>query len=148
MEFIGVSIKSAPGPPRVLSIDQTGYIDAARKLPLSISHGKFVSVRAAFSWLSHSRPDLCSAKNRAAQVTASTFREEHVKEMNKAIKPANATMSLSVMDAPLEKETLHLRVYANASFAAKDDLSSQPVHIVLRCDGHSRCHFMTYSSRK
>jgi len=37
MEFIGVSIKTAPGPPRVLSIDQTGYIDAARKLPLSIS---------------------------------------------------------------------------------------------------------------
>jgi len=37
MEFIGVSIKTAPGPPRVLSIDQTGYIDAARKLPFSIS---------------------------------------------------------------------------------------------------------------
>ena len=148
MEFIGVSIKTAPGPPRVLSIDQTGYIDAARKLPLSISYDKFVSLRAAFAWLAHSRPDLCCAINRAAQVTASTFRKEHIKELNKAIKHANATKTLSLMYAPLDKETLHLLVYADASFASNDDLSSQLGYIVLLCDGHSRCHVMTYSSRK
>jgi len=142
MEFIGVSNKTAPGPPRVLSIDQTGYIDAARKLPLSISYDKFVSVRAAFAWLAHSRPDLCCAINRAAQVTASTFREEHIKELNEAIKHANATKTLSLMYAPLDKD------YADASFASNDDLSSQLGYIVLLCDGHSRCHVMTYSSRK
>jgi len=56
--------------------------------------------------------------------------------------------TLSLMYAPLDKETLHLRVYANASFASNDDLSSQMRYIVLLCDGHSRCHVMTYSSRK
>jgi len=49
MEFIGVSIKTAPGPPRVLFIDQKEYIDKARKPPLSIIHEKFVSMRAAFA---------------------------------------------------------------------------------------------------
>jgi len=49
MEFIGVSIKTAPGPPPVLSIDQAGYIDAAGKLRLGISYDTFVSVRAAFA---------------------------------------------------------------------------------------------------
>ena len=59
MQFIGVSIQTAPGPPRVLAIAQTGYIDAARQLLMSISYENFVSVCAAFAWLSHSRPDLC-----------------------------------------------------------------------------------------
>ena len=107
-----------------------------------------MSVRAAFTWLAHSRPDLYCAINRAAQVTTSTFREEHVKVLNKAIKHANATKTLSHMYAPLEKETLHLCVYADSSFASNDDLSSQLGYIVLLCDGHSRCHVMTYSSRK
>jgi len=148
MDFIGVSIKTAPVPPRVLSIDRTGYIDAARKLLISISYDKFVLVRAAFAWLAHSRPDLCCAINRAAQVSTSKLHEEHVKELNKATKHAKATKTLSPMYSPLEKETLHLFVYADACFASNDDLSSQLGYIVLLCDGHSRCHVMTYSSRK
>jgi len=132
----------------VLSIDKTGYVDAARKLPLIISYDKFVSVRAAFAWLAHSRPDLCCAIYRATQVTASTFREKLIKELNKAIKHANATKTFSLMYAPLDKETRHLRFYADASFASNDDLSSQLGYIVLLCEGHSRCQVMTYSSRK
>jgi len=82
--LIGVSIKTAPCLPRVLSIGQTGYMQSARKLPLCISYETFASVRAAFAWLAHSRPDLCCTKNRSAQVTTSTIREAHVKELNKA----------------------------------------------------------------
>ena len=98
--------------------------------------------------MANSCPDLCFVINRAAQVTASTFREEHIKELNKAIKHANATKTLSLTYPPLDEETLHLRVYADAFFASSDDLSSQLGYIVLLCDGHSRCHVMTYSRRK
>ena len=107
-----------------------------------------MSVRSAFAWLAHSRPELCCAINRDAQVTTSTFREKHLKELNQVIKHANATQTLSLMYAPLEVETLHLGVYADASFASNDYLSSQPAYIVLLCDGHSRCHVMNFSSSK
>jgi len=77
-------------------------------------------------------------------VTTSTFREEHIKELNKAVMHANATETLSLMYAPLEKDTLHLLVYAEASFASNDNVSSQLGYIVLLCDRHSRCHVRTY----
>ena len=50
--------------------------------------------------------------------------------------------------APLDKSTLHLSVYAHASFAGNDDLSSQLGFIILLCDKENRSHVLDYSSKK
>jgi len=78
--FIGVSVRTIPGPPRSFILDQTLYIDTLSRLPLSVGFTDFVRARAAFAWLAHGRPDLCCAINRAAQVTEALLSERHVKE--------------------------------------------------------------------
>jgi len=92
---------------------------------LDTSFETFVSARATLAWVAHSRPDLCCAINRAAQVTSTSFCNRHIQEFNKAVKYAKATKELGLSYSHLDKDSLHLRVYADASFASNDDLSSQ-----------------------
>ena len=146
--FIGVSVRTLLGPPRSFTLDKTVYIDALSRLPLAVGFTDFVRARAAFAWLAHGRPDLCYAINRAAQVTEALLSERHVKEYNKAVKHAKSTRSLVLRYGPLERASLHLRVYADASFASNDDMSSQLGFIALLCDGADRCHLLTYASKK
>jgi len=148
INFIGVSVRTIPGPPRYFILDQTLYIDTLSRLPLSVGFTDFVRARAAFAGLAHGRPDLCCAINRAAQVTEALLFERHVKEYNKAVKHAKSTRSLVPHYGPLERVSLHLRVYADASFASNDHMSSQMGFIVLLCDGADRCHVLTYASKK
>lgn len=87
-EFVGVSIKTLPGEARSFTLSQETYVDAATKQRLDIDYSTFVSVGSGFAWLAHSRPDLCCAINCSAQVTAASFCERHVHDLNKAIKKA------------------------------------------------------------
>lgn len=48
----------------------------------------------------------------------------------------------------VDVDSLHLRVYADASFATNEDLSSQLGYVVLLCDETDRCHLLDYTSRK
>lgn len=48
----------------------------------------------------------------------------------------------------MDRETLHLRAYSDASFANNDELSSQRGYIVLLSDGDNNCHVLSYSSKK
>lgn len=74
--------------------------------------------------------------------------EHHVKEVNRAVKLSQATKALALIYIPLEKESLHLRVYADSSFASNYDMYSQLGSILLLCDSADRCHIRTYSSKK
>ena len=49
---------------------------------------------------------------------------------------------------PLDLDTLHLRVYSDASFASNDDSTSQLGYIILLCDANDRCHVLSFSSKK
>jgi len=49
---------------------------------------------------------------------------------------------------PLEQDSIHLRVYADASFSSNDDLSSQLCYIILLCDRDAKFHVLAYSSKK
>lgn len=147
-EFLGVRIRTLLRPARHFTLSQPEYIKLVRTMPIDITYDTFVSTRAAFAWLGHSRPDLCAAINRAAQVSAKTFAKRHVQELNKAIKYARSTEDLVLSYRPLDRSTLHLRVYADASFASNDDNSSQLGFIILLCDAADRCHVLAYSSKK
>eukprot|EP00170_Pyropia_yezoensis_P002751 contig_11549_g2756 len=147
-EFLGVCVRTLSKPSRHFSLSQPEYVTLVHKMPLDVTYDKFISTRAAFSWLAHSRPDLCAAINRAAQVSAKTLAKRHVQELNKAIKYAKSTADLVLSYFPLDWSTLHLRVYADASLASNDDYSSQLGFIILLCDAADCCHVLAYSSKK
>jgi len=122
MNSIGVSIKTVLGPGRTFKIDQLSYIEAATTLQLDTDCDTFVPARAAFVWIAHCRPDLVCAINRAARVTVFSFLARRIKEINKAIKYATVTKTLVLSYPPLEQDSLHLRVYADAAFASNDEI--------------------------
>ena len=140
VDSAGVAIKTKSEPERILSLGQERYVEAAAMLPLDTSFETFVSARATLAWVAHSRPDLCCAINRVAQVTSTSFCKRHIQEFNKAFKYAKATKELGLSYSHLYKDSLHLRVYADASFASNDDLSSQLEYIALLCDDRDGCH--------
>jgi len=43
---------------------------------------------------------------------------------------------------PLDQDSIHLRVYADASFSSNDDLSSQLCYIILLCDRDAKFHVL------
>ncbi|GAB0494020.1 hypothetical protein MMPV_005309 [Pyropia vietnamensis] len=88
---------------------------------------------------------MCRAINRAAQVTEAMFAERHIKASNKATKHARATKDLILRYDSLERESLDVRVYDDASFASNDNLSSQLGYVVLLRDGTDRCNVLTYA---
>jgi len=117
-------------------------------MPHDVSFDKFRSVRAALSWLCHSRPDICCDVNRACQVTDKSFELRHVKALNKTIRRVRATMDFALKYRPLDMQSLHMRVYSDASFASNDDHSSQLGYIILLSDKDGTSHVLAYCSKK
>jgi len=143
LEFIGVSVQTLPGASRPLTLDQVAYIDSLTRFSSSNSHEGFVTARARLEWLPHGLPDVCCAINRAAQVTKVLFSERHIMEGKKAVKHAKATKDFIWTYTKLERESLHLRVYADAFFSSKDDLSSLLDFVALLCDSEDRYHVLS-----
>jgi len=149
MEFVGVRVTSTPAPaPRTFTLDQGQYAATLTPLPLDASYKRFTSVRAAVAWLGHTRPDLCCAINKAAQVSEATCEQRHVRALNAAVKAARARQGLGLQYPPLDTTSLRLRAYADASFATNDDHSSQLGFLILLADASGRAHVLSFSSRK
>jgi len=148
MEFVGVQVKTSRRLPRTFTLDQTAYVASLTLLTTGASYERFTSVRAAVAWVGHTRPDLGCAINKAAQVSKATYEPRHVNALNKAIRAAQASPSLELHYPPLDRTTLQLRAYADASFATNDDQSSQLGFIILLVDGRGRAHVLSFSSRK
>lgn len=81
-------------------------------------------------------------------MTAESFCERLIQELNKAVKYAHDTKDLLLTYGPLDRETLHIRADADASFANNEDLSSQLEYIMMLYDGSNNCHLPSYSSKK
>ena len=153
VEFLGVSIltrwtENDGINRRCFKLGQPEHLSKVLKVPLDISFHRFRSVRASFGWLSHSRPDVCCAVNRAAQVTQETFAKRHIEELYKAVLRVRSSMDLFLRYEPLDISTLHIRAYVDASFATNDDHSSQLGYVILLCDAMDRCHFLDFASKK
>ena len=69
-------------------------------------------------------------------------------ELNQAVSHIRTTKNLALPYGSLDRETLHLRAYTDASFATNDDHSSQLGFVVLLCDAEDRCHILDFASRK
>lgn len=147
-EFVGVTVSTSTGQPRVLSLGQPVYADRLTLLPKDATFKAFASVRASAAWLTHTRPDLSCAVNKLAQISEQAFGPDAVRSLNALIKRAKAGRDLALCYPALERGALRLRVYADASFAGNPDLSSQLGFVILLCDTSGRSHVLSYGSRK
>eukprot|EP00171_Calliarthron_tuberculosum_P023132 IDg23132t1 len=148
--FLGIRMKTndLSDGSRSIDLHQPEYLAKLSEIPSDVSYERFRSVRACVAWLSHSRLDLCCSINRAAQVTSTSFKLRHVKELNKAIRYAKSSIGVHLRYPELKESKMHLRTYADSSFATNDDGSSQLGYLILLCDLKNDCHIISYSSRK
>lgn len=100
------------------------------------------------AWVGYTRHDALHAIDRAAQVTPKTFISEKIKTFNSTIRQLKASAGRCLFYSSVSKDSLHIRVYADASFAGNDDLSSQLGFIIRLCDSSHRAHVLECSSKK
>ncbi len=70
---------------------------------------------------------------------------------NTAVNYLVESRGLSLQMLKLDKGSLHVRAYANASFATNHNLTSQVEYIVLLCDKYDNActlHYASYKSRR
>lgn len=115
---------------------------------VDVSFGQFRRERALVSCMANTRPYISSTANRAAQVTEKTYGASKGKELNKGVRMVTNTAYILLRFEKLNFATVHLRVYADSSFATNDDLSSQLGYIVLLWDGEDQRHLLDYASRR
>lgn len=131
-----------------ISLGQPYFARNLTQSSTDIAFEEFRRCRALFSWLGNTRPDIAFAANKAAQVSEKTFCRDKVRALNRAINSVQKSKTQILRYAPLDHHSLELRVYADASFACNDDLSSQLGFIILLCDNMNRAHVLDYASKK
>ncbi len=148
MRFAGTYIESQNDRAH---IHQKSYIERLITLELDADYFSLRSVRAQLTWMIHTRPEICVGVNKLSQITEETFSLDSIKEYNKVVKYLKKTASQGILLQKLDPNSLHLRVYSDASFASNLDLSSQLGFIVLLCDRNLKAnilHFASYKSKR
>ncbi len=102
-------------------IHQRAYIDRLKRLPPDADFAQLRRARAQLSWLAQSRPDFCVIASKLAEVTETTFKRKHINIFNNAIDYLFESRDLSLHIRKLDLESLHIRAFADASFATKHD---------------------------
>lgn len=118
-EFFGTYLRSQEY--GSFTVDQTSYCKKIKQclVPDDATFQLFRSNRATFAWIGHTRPDMCCLINRAAQVTEATFSKDEIRELNKGIGAVCNSSDVCLKYLLLDKATLHMRVYTDASFCHK-----------------------------
>lgn len=132
-------------------IVQTNYISKLCKLPKVCSFKEYSSLRAKLLWLTQTRPDITCAIAIATQVTEERFnlaQKEKIKDLNAAVSHIQKTKKLSLKFPELDRASLQMRVYTDASFASNYDLSSQLGYLVFLADKNNLAHLISWSSHK
>lgn len=148
MEFAGVRVSTAKDKEYRYELDQVPYVKNLKPLPMDASFAQFASARASLAWLGHTRPDLCCGINKLAQVSEATYGSTAIKFYKRLKKKAEANQAMTLKYPRLDVSTLHLRAYADSSFANNYDSSSQMGFIILLCDSTGRAHVLNFASRK
>ncbi len=132
-------------------IHKRAYIDRLKKLSRDANFIHLRRSRAQLSWLVHSRPNISVTESKLAQVTEDTFEHNHVNMFNNAVHYLLESRELSLRMHKLDGKTLHIRAYADASFATNNNMTPQLGYIVLLCDNlENACvlHYASYKSRR
>lgn len=131
-------------------VHQREYIEKL-KLITPTSWTQFTSTRAKLMWLTHTRPDICCSVAKATQVTKEKFETsdgQYGKDLNKVVKALRSTAGKCLHYPKLDKTTLRIQCYSDASWANNEDGSSQMGYIIFLTDATGACQPITWSSHK
>lgn len=143
--FAGIQVETTS---KGIRLHQERYALAIKTLPAEASFRDFRSSRQKLQWLVHTRPDIACGVNKATQVTEAKFAARHIEQLNKIISHVHKHPARGLLQQKLDMATLHLRMYADSSFADNEDLSTQLGYIVLICDASNKCNVLHFSSHK
>ena len=147
-EFAGVQIETLP---EEFQIYQTRYIENLKPLAKYANFSNCRSFRAQLSWVANTRPDIACAVAKSAQVTEEQFtadKKEYIRYLNAILKRLRKVPHLPLRYPRLDKNSLHLQVYTDASYATNTDKSSQLGYIIFLRDSTGQCQPMHWSSHK
>lgn len=144
--FFGTQVSTIK--PGEFFLSQSHYMKSLTTLPKDADITQFRRARSMLAWTLHCRPKYACIVNKSAQVTEKTLSKKHINDLNRAIRDAQQNPSRGLTFAKLDIDTVHLRVYADASFASNDDLTSQLGFLILLCDDENKFHVLDHSSRK
>lgn len=147
--FAGMQIDTKVGE---FHVHQKRYID--KLTPLSTGATTFAqyrSFRVKLAWITNTRPDITCAVAKAVQVTEKQFSAAPgacVKALNAIHKHLRTVPDLPLRFPKLDRKTLQLRVYSDASFASNTDGSSHLGYIIFLTDASGTCQPLYWSSHK
>lgn len=133
---------------RPYSISQSAYIEHLSNLATCCTYEDFDSQRQNIARITHTRPDIYCAVSFAAQVTAKTFMESHVKDLNNLALYLKSTSASHMKFPELDQESLYLLCNADSSFANLRDSSTQLGYIIVLADKSNKCSIISYCSYK
>jgi Reverse transcriptase (RNA-dependent DNA polymerase) len=134
-----------------ISVSQSQYLSSLKPLPTDASYEDFRSSRMKLMWMIHTRPDVAYCAATASQVTLdqwTTSSGAAIRRLNATIKRLRSSPEEAMRFPKLDRRTLRICVFSDASFANNEDMSSQMGYIVFLIDGENRCATMSFKSVK
>jgi hypothetical protein len=143
--FTGIEIsRSGDG----IIAKQGGYISTISKLVLKTAWECFRSERQKLAWICQTRPDIACAVSFLQQVVQEKYSTESLKAFNRVVLHLQRTPKVVLKFPPLDRESLRLVVYADASFHNCSDNASQLGYIIVLADASDTCAVLHFSSHK
>ena len=132
---------------------QNIYLRNLEHLPLDAGFTDFRSMRMRRAWFANTRPDCLFEISQLAQITEDRF----TKDKNVTLRRLNETAKVCIDNRVkikitlLDKDSIRVIGYADASFVNSHDLSTQQGHICFLADKHVNVvpiDFKSYKSRR
>ena len=136
-----------------ITISQSPYRKQLEFLDKSSTFSDFRSMRMKLAWLSNTRPDLLFEISQLAQITSYRFATSAnacIKRLNSAVRYA-LDNDASLKFRRLERDSLRLVGFSDASYANNHDLTSQLGRIIMLSDKSNNSipiSFKSYKSRR
>ena len=133
-----------------LTLDQHSYLNTIRPLGSDSEWFEFASLRMKLSWLTHTTPDCASEVSQMAQVTQEMFKRDKkpfIKRCKKLVRHVHEN-KIKVAIPKLEKDSLRVVGFSDASFAGNMDFTSQLGYICFLADESDAAVSIIFKSYK
>lgn len=103
---------------------------------------------AELAWNTHTCPDIAFLVAKAAQITQEVFTKdsrEYIKRLNYVIEKLRKFPDLKLQVSTLDKNSLRLIIYSDATCANNFDETSQVGYIIFLADGNNKCQRVSWS---
>lgn len=143
--FNGARVSLSGG---IYTISQPDHVSKLECIPeQNTSCSDFVSQRARGAYIAAvARPDLTFGYAQASQILSPNLTA--TKTLNTHIKRSKESQHLNLRFVPLDRSSIQLSVFCDASFASNSDLTSQLGYIIALTDSSRNANIIHYTSVK